>query len=103
RRDRHVHPAPYGSQLLDRRARLLDVLESARRRVVRPDAVNRGVDVPRAVGIDPDPADGAECVPYGREAVEIGIARLVSLGDLDLDRRTPWKPAQNAGHLVGRD
>ena len=67
--DPDVDPAAQRGQLLERRARLLDVLQ--------PDAVElgdpggRGVDVPGGVGVDPDRAGGPQRVAHRLDPGEV--------------------------------
>ena len=85
--DRRQPDAQLG-QLLDRPARLLDVLEveAGPARGSRDAAV---VHVPAAVGVDPDPPVRTERVADRLDPGQVVGERLAAVGDLDLGRRQP--------------
>ncbi len=63
---------------------------------------DRGVEVPQAVDVDPDPAVGAERVAHGLEPGLVVGERLAGLGDLDLGGAAA--AAQHDGvRLLGTD
>ena len=61
---------------------------------------HRRVDVPGAVGVDPDPSGRAERVADGGQPLEVVAGRLAGLGDLDLGRRAAGEPGEHAGDLA---
>ena len=79
--------APHLGELFDGPARLLDVLQAARRTVEHGEPGERGVDVPRTVRIDPDPPLGTERLAHRLDALDLPRERLPGLGDLDLRGR----------------
>ena len=103
-RDGHVDPVarqrhPQVAQLLDRRARLLGVLE-----VVGGEATQGGkrvVDRPRAVGVDAHPRGRPHHLAHRGDPGEVVVERLAALGHLDLGRGAPGEPRQHPGDLLG--
>ena len=98
RGDRHRAPGPgqpdpQRGQVLDGRARLLDVLEVEA--VERPDGAFRRVEVPAAVRVDPEPAGGTERVAHRLAAGQVVGEGLAPLGDLDLGRAGSPRPRRS--------
>ena len=63
--DPHIDTPTHLRQFIDGAARLLDVLQPARRTVEHADMTHSGVDVPRRVGVHADRALLAERVTHG--------------------------------------
>ena len=68
RGDRHVRAGPQVRQLPHTRARLLGVLQAARRLVEDIQRTHRLVDGPPAVGVDADVPAGSQRLAHGRDA-----------------------------------
>ena len=101
-RDAHVLRAQADlGELVDRRARLLHVLEVERRE--RVDGVLGLVDVPAAVRVDADATLGAERLAHGAHAGDIRGQGLVAARDLHLRGTASGEPGEHRAHAVGVD
>ena len=88
-------------ELLDAGARLLGVLEVVCREP--PQRLRGGLDVPPAVGVDPDARRRTHRGPDGGDPVDVVVERLAALGDLDLRRRAPVEAGEHLGHAIRAD
>ena len=79
-RDGYVDRSPYPCEIVERRDRLLHELEVVARQ--SSDRVDRGVDVPCAVGIDPQRRTRSDRIAHRRDHFDVGRRT-----DLDLHRR----------------
>jgi hypothetical protein len=96
-RHRDVDAAAQFGQLVDRRARLLEVLE----RPVGgqgPRGGHRFRQRPATVGVDPDRGNHRTGRVHLSDVVDQGLSRF---GDLHLDGARPGEPGQHLGHLRG--
>ena len=102
RGDEDRRTPPHRRQILDRGARLLDVLQAAGRPLQQLQRRDGGVDVPGPVGVHADPSARAERVAHGLEPGLVLGERARRVGHLDLGG-----PAARAGHqrvrLLGRE
>ncbi|CAB4714019.1 unannotated protein [freshwater metagenome] len=100
--DRHCDGTPHGRELLDRGARLLDVLQTAGRPVEHRDRAAGGVDVPEPVDVDAHPTPRTERVAHRLQPGLVVGEALAGLGDLDL-RGAAAAVAHDRVRLLGSD